>query len=194
MQWERIDHCKWRSTDFEGFEIIAWVTKKKSNGRARVYNSKGKPIKNFKANHIIEAMNEATSFVEYLTRKDPLHVPSAELVVWHKGKEALLLNKRLLDQQICWDNLEEIKKLHKERLELEDKMREESDQHKLIAMDEEYTQLEFKLQDAWKFSRDKNFHRFWNRPKCECPKLDNEDAYPHGRYVVTGGCPLHGDF
>jgi hypothetical protein len=32
--------------------------------------------------------------------------------------------------------------------------------------------------------------KFWNEEGCACPKLDNEDSYPHRRYV-SGNCDLH---
>lgn len=125
---------------------------------------------------------------------DPLHVPSARLVVSHKGKEVLMLNKDLLDRQNCWENLEHIKAGHRARLELEDKMKATDDQALLKALDRAYTEVEFRLQDFWGFDRNINFHKFWNRPKCQCPRMDNEDAYPTGYYVRTDSCPLHGGF
>lgn len=123
---------------------------------------------------------------------DPLHVPYQDLVVFHKGKEAVLINKTLLDRQTCWTNLNKIKELHSERLHLEDMMNKTNDIDFLKLCNELYTLIEFELQDAWGFTRDKKFHRFWNRPKCACPIMDNEDGYLIGRYVISGICPLHG--
>jgi len=123
---------------------------------------------------------------------DPLHVPSAMLVVKHNGKEVLLLNKHLLDKQLAWDNLELILLLHSLRLHLEDEMKATDDPKLLKAMDLEYTQIEFELQDAWGFPRNAKFHAFWNRPKCICPKIDNSDSYPTGFYITRQDCPLHG--
>lgn len=53
--------------------------------------------------------------------------------------------------------------------------------------------LQYRLQDAWKFPKDICYHKFWLLPKCECPKMDNDDAYPTGRYVMNSACPIHGD-
>lgn len=115
-----------------------------------------------------------------------------EYIIHHNGVLALVVNKTLLETQDCQENLERIKELHRYRLQLEDKMHEEGDHKTLKLYDFLYTQLELSLQDAWKFPRNANFHRFWERPKCTCPKLDNEDRYPSGVYVVNLGCPLHG--
>lgn len=123
--------------------------------------------------------------------KDKLHVPSAELVVTHDGKEMHLINKKLLDQQMCWNNLDKIKKLHEERYLLYDAMRQEDDPKLLRELDAECQELEYELQELWNFGKDSKFVKFWIRPKCECPKMDNEDAYPYGHYIISGNCPLH---
>lgn len=122
---------------------------------------------------------------------DPLHVPYEKLVVTHRGKERILINKRLLDQQNCWENLEEIKALHKTRLELEDIMKRTKSPKSLKTLDKLYTCLEYKLQDLWGFDQNSTFHRHWTRPKCKCPSMDNEERYPTGVYIVNQTCPLH---
>lgn len=53
-------------------------------------------------------------------------------------------------------------------------------------------QMEYLLQDAWGFPRDKNYHKFWYIFGCLCPILDNEERYPTGVYIINGECPLHG--
>ena len=62
----------------------------------------------------------------------------------------------------------------------------------LKAWDNVCTNLEFSLQKAWGFSQDIKYHKFWDRPRCTCPKMDNDDAYPYGYYVISESCPLHG--
>ncbi len=113
------------------------------------------------------------------------------LKVEYNGK-GIVLNKDLLDQQKCWHNLETIKALHARRLELVDKMTAETEAGLLRKYNEEYSYIQFDLQDAWLFPRDAKFHRFWEVPHCSCPKLDNEDRYPTGLYVINKACILHG--
>lgn len=158
------------------------VAKKKTSAKKKTKLGQG----------LIKAVKEAIKAKERPKYHDPLHIPSAQLVVWHKGKETILLNKRLLDQQNCWTNLDKIKALHSERLHLCDDMIKVKSKILLKAMDRRYTELEFKLQKLWGFPLDSKFHRFWDRPKCQCPKMDNDDAYPSGYYVIAGNCPLHG--
>jgi hypothetical protein len=52
--------------------------------------------------------------------------------------------------------------------------------------------IEEKLQEVWKFGVNQNYYRFWEVPRCTCPKMDNDDSYPYGRYVISSNCPLHG--
>jgi hypothetical protein len=123
--------------------------------------------------------------------RDPLHVPFARLVVVHNGKEVMILNKALLDQQRCWENLEEIKATHQEKYKLYDLINSTDDRSLLQSYEQKLRQLEYTLQSLWKFDLNGNFHRIWEYPKCECPKLDNRDRYPHG-HIISEGCPLHG--
>jgi len=57
----------------------------------------------------------------------------------------------------------------------------------------EWYSVEQELQDLWGFDRDDNKIKFWNFPACSCPKMDNNDNYPYGYYVYSGGCTVHGD-
>jgi hypothetical protein len=114
-----------------------------------------------------------------------------DLKVKYKDRSTAI-NKELLDTQKCWHNLDKIKSLHKKRLELEEKMSNETDSGLLRQYDSDYSFLEFDLQDAWLFPRDARYHRFWNRPKCTCAKMDNDDRYPTGFYVISKSCMLHG--
>ena len=127
-------------------------------------------------------------------RTDPLHVSYEELVVYFEGKAMFMLNKVLLDKQVCWENLNKIKEKHVERLYLEKEMENTDDRDLLKLFDALYDLIECELQELWKFDLDRNFHVFWKRPKCSCPKLDNNDRYPTGFYIKSVLCPLHGDF
>lgn len=54
-------------------------------------------------------------------------------------------------------------------------------------------ELEFRLQEQWKFSKDAKFHRYQLEIKgCTCPRMDNMDlfGYSADRYRVSD-CPWH---
>lgn len=55
------------------------------------------------------------------------------------------------------------------------------------------TELEFGLQKLWGFPLDYDWHRFWEIPGCACPKMDNEDRYPYGNYIINQKCRIHGE-
>jgi len=102
------------------------------------------------------------------------------------------ISKDLLDKQNAWDNLGLIKALHRTKLILYSMLEEEvMSDFKII--DAKLTYLEFELQDAWGFARSKKYHKFWERPQCICPKMDNNDRYPCDYYIVNTDCPLHGN-
>lgn len=105
-------------------------------------------------------------------------------------KPVLRLNLALIKKQDCLENVSAILEKHRERLEIHVAMMETSDSTLLQLYDQMYTDVEFELQDLWKFERNANFHRFWERPKCGCPRMDNMDWYPY-KSVISGGCKVH---
>lgn len=114
--------------------------------------------------------------------------------VYYKGKLELYLSPNLaVKQNLDIDDLENIKKIHINRLTLFDKIEAESNISKLHKLADELTEIEFKLQDAWKFDRDASFHSWWfQSPKCTCPKLDNQERIGTGYFIVNESCLLHG--
>lgn len=120
-----------------------------------------------------------------------LHVSYEELTVYYKSNVGIVLNKRLLDNQNAWSNLDAIKDAHWLKLMVYEMLEETSDRDTLKSLGNDLTEIEFELQDLWGFPLDANYHRFWEYPKCTCPKMDNADWYPH-RSVIQKDCPLHG--
>ena len=108
--------------------------------------------------------------------------------------EGIRLNERLiLQQNLSESEVAEILRLHEYKLTIRSKMKAlPPDNPKIKAYAKDLEQIEFLLQDAWKFPRDANFHRFWETPHCSCPKMDNADAWPSGYYVKALDCPVHG--
>lgn len=112
------------------------------------------------------------------------------------SKEIMCINPRLVASQKCEENVEQIKHLHSIRLALHSLMEilEIKKEYNLLRNTNDlYTQLEFQLQDFWKFERNIKFHKFWKRPGCSCPVLDNEDSYPH-QSIINSKCKIHGQY
>lgn len=125
-----------------------------------------------------------------LTYKDPLHVSYEELVVYYNGEPFAMMNKTLLDKQNAWGNLEAIKHCHWLKYLIFHIMAKTRDAAELYSLGLDITEIEYELQRLWGFELDANYHRSWEYPKCECPKVDNQDNYPH-RKIISSGCPVH---
>ncbi len=53
--------------------------------------------------------------------------------------------------------------------------------------------IEESLQLQWFNKVDMKYYRFWDIPKCTCPKLDNSERYPYGNYIISESCKFHGN-
>jgi hypothetical protein len=54
------------------------------------------------------------------------------------------------------------------------------------------TDLEYNLQLLYEEEEDISYHRFWETPKCTCPKIDNIEMYPSKHPIFDNKCPIHG--
>lgn len=115
------------------------------------------------------------------------------LVVKFDGIPLFSLNKSLVETQGVQENVEAIKDTHELKFLFGEMIKLEKNNAMIKALADDIRQCEFELQKLWKFSEDDRFHRFWETPKCECPKMDNEDRYPTGQYVINLSCPIHGN-
>lgn len=52
--------------------------------------------------------------------------------------------------------------------------------------------IEESLQLQWFNKVDMKYYRFWDIPKCVCPKVDNTERYPYGNYIISENCKFHG--
>lgn len=104
------------------------------------------------------------------------------------------LNKFLVERQnLSQIEVDEIKSLHTLKDSLLDQIDETADCSILPLIEE----LEYKLQDAWKFPKDRSYHTGWRESNiCSCPTMDNEELRGvggnEGCYrIYNGNCPLH---
>jgi len=109
----------------------------------------------------------------------------------------IILNEMLVEKQkLTSKDKENIQKLHEEKDELFKKILvwlEDQNKEKIKESGILLEEIEFKMQDAWKFERNSNMHTHWiENPACSCPIMDNKDAYPYHR-IYTSGCLVHGD-
>lgn len=98
------------------------------------------------------------------------------------------LNKKLIYKQgLTFETVEKLEALHRA---LEDVIESPSSYEDAVF---EIEQLEFKMQELWGFTQDRNYHAHWLRIKgCTCPKLDNKDRLGTPYRVLSKDCPWHG--
>lgn len=66
------------------------------------------------------------------------------------------------------------------------------DPEKLKVYDKKLTDIDYEIQTQWNFVPDSKYHRYWERPKCTCPKMDNEERFGTIYTIKDTNCPLHG--
>jgi hypothetical protein len=114
-------------------------------------------------------------------------------VAVHYKDKTIYLNRLLIERQGIGDEVVELlKKTHYERLVVLVKMEATDNPVALRALNGSLTDLDFKLQKLWGFSESENFHKWWEAPKCTCPKMDNADHYGTKYRIVAENCPIHG--
>lgn len=106
----------------------------------------------------------------------------------------MVLNKDLIiKQNLSDEEVEQLESLHRERVILEHLI-ETSIEEDIKSYANLHLENNRELQKAWKFEVDDKYYRFWDLPKCGCPKMDNDDNYPSGYYYKNNNCLLHGNF
>lgn len=54
------------------------------------------------------------------------------------------------------------------------------------------TNIEFNMQTLYGEDEDILYHKFWQTPKCTCPKINNIEIYPSKNFIIDDKCPIHG--
>ena len=160
--------------------------------KTKVFKEAGQDIEEF-----IGYLNDQREQIQKLQNEGvDFHM---DLDIMYKGKKDSSLNMGLvLKQKLTQEDIEEIKRLHVIRLDLFDYMRKpevvkdrEILRHCVNGM--EY--IEYAMQKAWKFEKDRNKHTWWYKvPNCECPQLDNEELFGIDMRIINVECPCHGKF
>jgi hypothetical protein len=110
------------------------------------------------------------------------------------NKKNLILNQNLISRnELNEGDVSKLSKLHHIKwcfFNLAEKL---EDKNELKSISEIITQIEFQLQNVWKFNQDSVYHKFWEIPKCSCPKMDNEEVYGTGHRYINTNCLYHGN-
>jgi len=117
---------------------------------------------------------------------------NTDLAIYHNGEISSFLNIRLVEkQQLDQVAIETLKKLHAQHSQIDLLMAEIDDAKTLRHLFRLRTLLECEIQETWKFDLDWRMHRWYECPKCTCPRMDNRDDAPY-RLWLDNSCPVHG--
>jgi hypothetical protein len=104
----------------------------------------------------------------------------------------VVLNNRLVvNRNLSTETVDKITKLHVLRSYFFDLMEMSEDNLEVRRINKIVTQIEFQLQKLWGFKVDERFHRWFEVPKCSCPKMDNSEYIGTSYRVLNPTCILH---
>ena len=89
--------------------------------------------------------------------------------------------------------IESVHEVRNDVFALMKKLDPEKDKNTLNKLDKMCNKIEFHLQNLWGFEKNGYYHRFWDRPHCTCPKMDNNERVGTKWTIIAENCPLHGN-
>lgn len=106
----------------------------------------------------------------------------------HKIDEDILKKRNISDE-----SLSDIKELHIFNHLIILKMHKTSDIDTLKELSNSYYNNSKKLSILWKYNirNFRNFYRFWELPKCRCPKYENMKLIGQRESIFYKSCDLH---
>lgn len=122
--------------------------------------------------------------------------PELPHAVVHQGVVICYLNHNLLEllelRDVSPDRVLELKELHCRLYEVYRAMEATDSVWELRKLAKCVTGIEFAQQRAWGFQENENFHRWFEVPKCLCPKMDNTEQLGTLYRLIYRDCPIHG--
>ena len=118
------------------------------------------------------------SMIEKFESKD-------KYLVKYKNLRGRVEKKRISDK----NNLIKLKNCLLEKLKLYDIIENYDDN--LSDFYKKLTDIEYNMQLLYGESENILFHRFWETPKCTCPKVDNLEIYPSKKPIFDKNCLIH---
>jgi hypothetical protein len=116
------------------------------------------------------------------------------IVRYPNGDPATVLNAKLIERQgLTQEDVNELKKLHLQRISLEHQMTNARSEDLKILFSQ-WESLQFALQSTWKFPEDINYHPSHRLPQCSCGAImDNNERNGTPYKVSSSDCLIHGD-
>ena len=112
------------------------------------------------------------------------------MIYTYKGNIYTIPIQLIIQKNISHEELCEIVKLQKERLDLLEFLEKTTDRILMKIIYHQITEINYDLQILWGFTTNEFKHKPYYLPHCTCPKIDNEDAHLDLIWV-NDNCPLH---
>lgn len=109
-----------------------------------------------------------------------------------KWKKIFLNAEMVRKQRLSAGDVTTIKYLSRLKAKVFEQMRNTDDPKALRRLNKSVTELDYHLQVAWGFPKTLNKHRWWEVPKCLCPKMDNAENWGTKYRIINENCPIHG--
>jgi len=144
-------------------------------------------------NELEESIKEAEGNLE--SEDNEKLISFDEMVKKFESKDKYLVKYKELRDRVEKDrisnkkNLPKLKNCLKEKLKIYDVI-ENSDEC-LYQYYKKLTDIEYNMQILYGEKEDISYHRFWETPKCTCPKIDNLEIYPSNKPIFDKNCPIH---
>lgn len=117
-----------------------------------------------------------------------------DLNIVYKGEFKGSLNKALIDKnKVTPEKVEKIIELHIKKHGIFEEMEKENSKEMLKAYAQLIETIEYELQALWGFEKNKNYHEWFRVPKCQCPKIDNQERQGTPYQIYNMSCPVHGN-
>ena len=137
---------------------------------------------------------QISNTAEHLLKKIDLIQKGYDLTVINP-----LTNKPLYDlnpdliikQKLTKDDVKQLIILNQQKIVCYNEAEHTEDATKLRALAAECEMIEYQIQDILHFKRNKNYHRWFDFPKCTCNKLDNEQNIGSDIRFYNQCCIIH---
>jgi hypothetical protein len=119
--------------------------------------------------------------------------PDHPCAVIYEGKVISYLNPNLIKKNgLSINEVAKIKSLHCSKYIVFQAMENTDDVTTLKYYAKIVEGIEYDLQGTWHFAKSSMMHRWFDVPKCKCPKLDNEERMGTKFRIFSADCPIHG--
>ena len=142
-----------------------------------------------------ESLNEAEEEMKMKEAEDDGLMSFEEMLKKHDSQDKYLVKYKELRYRVDKDrisnkkNLKKLKNCLLEKLKIYDIIENSDDD--LSQYYKKLTHNEYDMQLLYGEEEDIIYHRFWETPKCTCPKIDNLEIYPSNKPFFDKNCQIH---